>query len=149
MKKEKNQLETLEQAFRDAGLRATHQRLEIFRELFVATDHPSAESLHRRLLGRIPTLSLDTVYRTLATLEAHGLANRVDSVENQARFEVVHEEHHHLVCRKCREIYDFQWPSVNDLPLPEDVLRWGRIDRKNVVVYGACQKCLEKGSKIR
>jgi Fur family peroxide stress response transcriptional regulator len=137
------QLTAFESACREAGLRLTHQRLEIFRELAQATDHPSAETLHQRLRRTIPTISLDTVYRTLATFAGHGLINKVETVESQARFEATTFRHHHLICSRCREIIDFQWPAIDEASLPEEVTPWGRIDTRNVVVYGVCRKCLE------
>jgi len=137
------QLTAFEKACREAGLRLTHQRLEIYRELLLACDHPSAEALHRRLRRTIQTISLDTVYRTLATFASHGLINRVETVESQARFEVSLLRHHHLVCSRCKEIMDFQWRLIDDASLPAELGNWGQIDNKSVVVYGICRKCLE------
>jgi len=131
-----------ESACRNAGLRLTHQRLEIYRELAMSTDHPSAEILHQRLRRKIPTISLDTVYRTLTTLAGHGLINKVGTIESQARFEATILRHHHLICSRCKEIIDFQWQFIDTAPLPEEIREWGRIDDKNVVVYGICNKCL-------
>ena len=135
-------LKALESACRNAGLRLTHQRLGIYRELAMATDHPSAETLQKRLRRKIPTISLDTVYRTLTTLAGHGLINKVGTIESQARFEATLVRHHHLICNSCKEIIDFQWEFIDAVPLPEAVREWGRIDDKNVVVYGICNKCL-------
>ncbi|MFH0726172.1 MAG: Fur family transcriptional regulator [Pseudomonadota bacterium] len=129
-------------ACRNVGLKLTHQRLEIYSELATATDHPSAETLHRRLKKRIPTISLDTVYRTLFTFKQHELIQKVETVESQARFEVRHEQHHHLICKECHEIMDFRWPSIDSATLPQEIGIWGRIESKNVVVYGICNKCL-------
>jgi Fur family peroxide stress response transcriptional regulator len=139
-------LRFFKEACRRAGLKLTHQRLEILRELALSNDHPSAEVLHSRLTKRIPTLSLDTVYRTLATFNQYGLAQKVETAESQARFEIVHERHHHLICRHCHEIVDFHWPSIDDLALPETVGVWGRIDSRNAVIYGVCRKCSLKTS---
>ena len=136
-------LAAFEQACRDAGLRLTHQRLEIYRELLLSGDHPSAEALYQRLRQAIPTISLDTVYRTLATLAVHGLINKVETVESQARFEVSLLRHHHLVCSRCKEIMDFKWRLIDEALLPEETSSWGRIGNKNVVVYGICKKCLK------
>ena len=131
-----------EAACRNAGLRLTHQRLEIYRELVMSVDHPSAETLHKRLRQKIPTISLDTVYRTLTTLAGHGLINKVDTIESQARFEATLLRHHHLICNRCKEIIDFQWEFIDAVPLPEEIRGWGRIDDKNVVACGVCTKCL-------
>ena len=138
----KQQLAAFENACRKIALRLTPQRLEIFRELAKATDHPSAETLHQRLIKGMSTLSLDTVYRTLNTFASYGLINKVETVESQARFEVAQVLHHHLICCKCKEIIDFQWQFIDEATLPEEVKSWGRIERKSVVAYGICQKCI-------
>ena len=135
-----------EKACHRAGLKLTHQRLEIYRELARSSDHPSAEALHGRLRTRIPTLSLDTVYRTLATFNEYGLVQKVETAESQARYEVVHERHHHLICRHCHEIIDFHWPSLDNLSLPDELGVWGRIDSRNAVIYGVCRKCSKEES---
>jgi len=136
-------LAAFERACRDAGLRVTHQRLEIYRELAKACDHPSAEALLQRLRRKIPTISLDTVYRTLATFAGHGLINKVETIESQARFEVSMVRHHHLICHTCKEIMDFQWQFIDEATLPEGIGLWGRIDSRSVVVYGVCRNCLK------
>jgi len=138
----KNELDAFAEACREKDLRLTPQRLEIFKELAQATDHPTAETLHQRLIQGMPTLSLDTVYRTLGTFANLGLVNKVETSESQAYFEVAQVQHHHLICRKCKEIIDFQWQYIDNAALPEEVNSWGKIERKNIVVYGTCHKCL-------
>jgi Fur family peroxide stress response transcriptional regulator len=140
-------LDRLAQAFRDSGLRLTHQRLEIFRELLEAGDHPTAEQLHRRLRDRIPTLSLDTVYRTLTTLVTHGMVKRIETAESQARFDAAGKRHHHVICKRCNRIMDFHWPLLDEAPLPEEVNSWGSLDGASVVVYGVCARCLAGNSE--
>jgi Fur family transcriptional regulator, peroxide stress response regulator len=135
------QFSRFQSACHNAGLKLTHQRLEIYRELAASTDHPSAEALHQRMVGRMPTLSLDTVYRTLGTFARHGIIHKVETGESQARFEVVFDRHHHLICRECLQILDFRWPSIDQASLPEALRSWGEIESRNVVVYGICAKC--------
>jgi len=129
---------------RKHDLRVTPQRIEIFKELAKATDHPTAEMLHHRLVERMPTLSLDTVYRTLGTFSKVDLVNKVETSESQAHFEVAHIQHHHLICRKCKGIIDFQWTYIDRASLPEEVHAWGHVERKSIIVYGMCHKCLVK-----
>lgn len=136
-------LAAFETMCRNAGLRLTPQRIEVFSELLTATDHPSAEAVHQRLRGRFPTISLDTVYRTLSTLASYGLIHKVETVESQARYEVVLTRHHHLICSRCKEIMDFNWDAFDSAALPEELQEWGRIDNTNVVVYGICRRCLK------
>lgn len=136
-----------EQACRAAGLKLTHQRLEIYRELAMSTDHPSTESLYKRLKKKLPTISLDTIYRTLSTLEEKNLIKRVQTVDSQARFEAQMTQHHHLICDKCKQIIDFQWKGFDDAGLPEEVAQIGQIRNKNVILLGICRECLEKQKK--
>jgi len=140
-------LKDFEDACRKANLKITHQRLEIFRELAKALDHPSAETLYMRLHKKLPTLSLDTVYRTLTTFEDFGMISRVETVKSQARFEAEMSEHHHLICSKCGKITDFEWTSFREVDLPNEIDHWGSVNKKNVIVRGICNKCssLEQG----
>jgi Fur family peroxide stress response transcriptional regulator len=130
-----------ENACKKAGLKITHQRLEVFRELAGSLDHPSAETLYKRLLKKLPTISLDTVYRTLATFEQHELIIRVDTVESQARFEAEMGKHHHIICRKCGKITDFQWDSFDGKELPLEVKEWGSVGKRQATLYGICSEC--------
>ena len=56
-----------------AGVKLTHQRLEIFREVASSVEHPDAEAVVRSVRKRMPTVSIDTVYRTLWMLNDLGL----------------------------------------------------------------------------
>jgi len=129
------------------GLKLTHQRLEILRELDKATDHPSAETIHMRVQVRIPTISLDTTYRTLSTFERYGLASKVQVHEDRARFCGDPSSHHHLSCKSCREIEDFPWDKLDGVDLPAEVEKWGQISSKTLIVEGTCNKCLKQENK--
>jgi Fur family peroxide stress response transcriptional regulator len=128
---------------RKAGIRVTPQRLEIFRELALAEDHPSAEELRERLDARMPTLSLDTVYRTLATFEQHGIISRVEVLDDHSRFDANRDRHHHLVCVRCRAVTDLQWPAFDQMPTPPTT-GWGTVNSKHAELRGICAACLQK-----
>ena len=142
------QLEQMMQQFiaacKNAGLKVTHQRTEIYRQLLLTPDHPSAETVHKRLQRTLPSISLDTVYRTLTTLEQHGLVSRIQTAESQARFEAVYVPHHHLICSRCKRVLDFHWPAIDTLDLPVDIEQWGRIGSKTIVMYGVCKTCTDQ-----
>jgi Fur family peroxide stress response transcriptional regulator len=138
------QLKALKEICRKEGLKITHQRLEIFKELLKSQDHPTVDKLYHRLLPKLPTISLDTIYRTLTTLEQHGLVARVQSEESQARFEGKMEEHHHAICKKCGKITDFYWDFSGEAELPGEILKWGKIFKKNITFHGHCEQCLQE-----
>lgn len=127
---------------RNRNLKLTHQRLEIYRELVSGSGHPSAEELYRRLKPRMPTLAVDTIYRTLLTFESHGLIARVEALDDRARFESNLSTHHHLVCTTCRKPFDFYWPDVDQLALPGEIASWGTISSRHLQLRGTCRRCL-------
>ena len=47
--------EAIGDLLRKAGVRATHQRIEVMRVLAIADDHPAAEEIRRRLRATMPT----------------------------------------------------------------------------------------------
>ena len=138
----KEQIAHFEQTCRAHGLKMTHQRLEIFHALVHSAEHPSAETLYKMLAQRLPTLSLDTVYRTLATFEELNLVKRVETPGNQARFEAKIEQHHHFFCDNCGQLIDFSWQSFDAIQLPDTVESLGKVRDKNVVIHGVCKQCM-------
>lgn len=135
------QIEQFIAACRAAGLKITHQRTIIYRELLQNPDHPTAETLHKRIIQEVPSISLDTVYRTLGTLEQHGLINRIQTAESQARFEAAIGPHHHLICSSCKTVLDLHWPEFDQIGLPDTARAWGTINSVNAVMYGTCNCC--------
>lgn len=133
----------LQHLCRQRGLKLTPQRLEIYRQLASTTEHPSAETVYRRVRKNMPTISLDTVYRTLSSLEKIGAAVRVEASGDKARFDADMTPHNHLICTVCQKIADFSWPGFEALPVPDSVREWGEISAKNAVIRGVCQECRE------
>ena len=102
MKASKQEIERrmarFEQVCRNAGIRLTHQRMEIFREVARTGDHPDAESVYQGVRDRMPTISLDTVYRTLWLLNDLGLITTLGPPRGGTRFDANLTAHHHFVC---------------------------------------------------
>lgn len=127
---------------RRKGLKLTHQRLQIYGELVSRFDHPSAEEVFQAVQIGMPTIALDTVYRTLLTFEALGLISRVPAFEDRARFDANLTPHQHFACTRCKAIEDFQWEAFENMPLPSaETQAWGEVQTRNVIVKGVCRKC--------
>ncbi|MDD2469252.1 MAG: transcriptional repressor, partial [Desulfobulbus sp.] len=86
---------------RDEGIKLTHQRIEIFREVAQTGDHPDADQIFQRVRDRVPHVSLDTVYRTLWLLNDLGLVVTLGASREPTRFDANLKSHHHFVCRQC------------------------------------------------
>jgi Fur family peroxide stress response transcriptional regulator len=128
-------------ACRSHGVRVTHQRTEILRELAGSEEHPDAETLYRRVRRRIPAMSLDTIYRTLRLLEEKRVISRVGSVRDRTRFDPNADRHHHFVCRACGKIGDFCSAAFDRLPVPREVAEMGSVDGVYIELRGRCRKC--------
>jgi len=135
-------IENLKTLFAQSGLKFTNQRYLVYRVMVEARDHPSAETVWRRVRGEAPAISLDTVYRTLASFEARGLVIRVPGNGEEGRFDGNPMPHHHLVCLSCGSIDDFTMPGAGLSDLPPAVASWGRVRDAQVLVRGVCGKCL-------
>ena len=136
-------MERFAQVCRKAGVKLTHQRLEIFREVARSSDHPDAETVHRGVRDRIPTLSLDTVYRTLWLLGDLGLITPLGPSRVRVRFDANLDRHHHFVCARCGLTRDFYSGELDDLKLPESVKSLGRVETTQVEVRGLCRRCMD------
>jgi Fur family peroxide stress response transcriptional regulator len=123
------------------GLKATHQRMEVFRELAGAEDHPDAETIYQRVRRRVPAISRDTVYRTLATLEEQGLVHKAEILASRGRYDANTDRHHHFVCIECGMVRDFYSETLDDLPIPKSVKSLGRVESTHVQVRGVCAAC--------
>ncbi len=129
------------EACRDANYKATLQRREIFREVAQSIDHPDAESIFRGVRERLPTISLDTVYRTLWWLAGLGLVKTMGPGQDRTRFDANMEHHHHFVCTQCGLTRDFYSEELNALQLPDAVAALGSIQGTQVEVKGICHAC--------
>jgi Fur family peroxide stress response transcriptional regulator len=130
---------------RDEGIKLTHQRIEIFREIAQTENHPDADQIFQRVRGRMPTVSLDTVYRTLWLLNDLGLVVTLGSSRERTRFDANLNSHHHFVCSQCGFTRDFYSNDLDNIRLPDSVVSFGEIDATHVEVRGICRECVEKG----
>ncbi|HKL20414.1 MAG TPA: transcriptional repressor [Tichowtungia sp.] len=142
-----HRIERLQQACRDSDLRMTHQRIEIFREVAMTGEHPDAETVFKRVRKRMPTVSHDTVYRTLASLEEMGLVSRVDPVCGRARYDANCDSHHHFVCKQCGLIEDIYLDGKKEIPLPRGIQDLGNVDSVHLQVRGVCNGCERKSAR--
>ncbi len=137
-----SRMERFEEALRSAGVKLTHQRIEIFREVAKTGDHPDAETIYKGVRKRIPTISLDTVYRTLWLLNDTGLITTLGPQRGRVRFDANVSPHHHFVCTRCGRVGDFYSKEFDDLKVPEPVSSMGDVATTHVELRGLCYRCL-------
>lgn len=130
---------------KQSGVRLTHQRLEILREILCSKDHPDVETLYKRVSKHVPTVSMDTVYRTLWLLFDLGLISSLGPLRDRMRFEANLDAHHHFVCIECGLTKDLYSEQLDHIPMPDSVKAIGHVEQAQVEIKGLCFDCLKKG----
>ena len=97
---------TLTEALHARGMRVTPQRLVIHATLDDLGRHATAEQVHDAVAGRLPGVSLPTVYATLELLEQLGLVRRVRAGSGAVLYDPRAAPHQHAVCRSCGAVED-------------------------------------------
>jgi Fur family peroxide stress response transcriptional regulator len=126
----------------------THQRMEIYRELLASHGHPSVAEVYEGVRDRLPSVSLDTVYRTLRLFSELGIINPHSSTGSGVRFDVNTQQHNHFVCTRCGRTIDFTSASLAGFEAPEEAGSLGIVHGMQLEVRGICTGCLrEEGAE--
>jgi Fe2+ or Zn2+ uptake regulation protein len=136
--------QALTSALRGRGQRVTPQRLVINRALRRLDRHASAEEVARAIEPELPGVSVPTVYATLDLLADLGFARRVTAAPRLVLYDPRTDDHHHLVCRGCGRVDDFETPLDGGAALRSARRRGFRAEHVELVVSGLCESCVER-----
>ncbi len=139
----KRLVEQFVQRCRQHGLKVTPQRLAIYRQLLTSSEHPSADVVHKKIVQEYPTISFDTVNRTLLTFADIGVIETVESHSGVRRYDTDIAPHHHLHCIRCGNIVDFCDSDLDAIKVPERIARQFTVLGKRVSIRGICRACAE------
>jgi Fur family transcriptional regulator, peroxide stress response regulator len=137
-------LDRFKQICKDYKIKLTPQRMIIYEELLNSNDHPSTDMLYQRIQERFPTISFDTVHRTLLTFCDIGVANIVEGTGNPKRFDGLLDRHHHFQCVRCKKIIDVYHEAYDRLPIPKELKQQGRVLKQTVRLEGICEACCKR-----
>ncbi|NLA58887.1 MAG: transcriptional repressor [Firmicutes bacterium] len=135
---------TITKRLREAGFRATPQRVAIYMILAQTKAHPCAERVYEKLHSEFPSLSLNTVYKTLQTFEELGLVRRLDTGEGICRYDANPAPHIHLACRACGQVVDIDYDGKYILERMSQYVKENgghEVCDFNLILYGYCRAC--------
>jgi len=138
------ELEPLKERLRSAGLKVTPQRMAVYLEMIRSEGHPTVSDVYDKVRLRLPSISLDTVYRTLWKLSELGLISPVTTSGDGVRFDSRADHHHHFICARCGRTIDFEHSQLDRSPVPRDIDRLGEVWDAHMEVRGICRGCLKK-----
>lgn len=129
--------------------RSTRQRKIILEEVVRSRTHPTADEIYERVRGRLPRVSLGTVYRNLDVLAANGQIVKLAPGRTQMRFDGNLEAHYHMTCIHCGRIEDLPLTASDN---PIDILekmtshltKYGVFGHK-LEFLGVCSECAARG----
>ncbi len=85
----------------DPSRRQTWQKDAVMHALGQAQGFVSAQQLHKQLTQHGSAIGLATVYRTLNSLVADGLADSLVNAGESLFRDCSQDHHHHLICNSC------------------------------------------------
>lgn len=122
--------------------RNTRQRQLIIAELQATKSHPSAEWIYKRVKGKLPNISLGTVYRNLAVLKDQKLIQELPRVGSQSRYDGNPKPHYHFVCVECGGVEDIETPFMEKLSAEvSKKLTEHNVQGYFAEFYGLCPQC--------
>lgn len=92
----------------------------------------------------MPTISLDTVYRTLWLLNDLGLVATLGAGRERACFDANLKSHHNFVCGRCESTRDFYCNDLDNIRLPDSVGSFGEIEATYVEIRCIYLECIKK-----
>jgi Fur family transcriptional regulator, ferric uptake regulator len=129
------------------GYRLTPQRQSILAAVQQANDHVTPDEVYELVHGQNPAISRATIYRTLDFLCEMRLIHAMHW-GGQMYYEIVGEEpHHHLICRECGALEQFDHALLQDLIKAVEQKQRFAIDMDHVTLFGLCRQCQSSTKK--
>ncbi len=132
---------------RKNGSRLTPQRMAILKMLVADDSHPTVDEVYSAVRQDFPMTSLATVYKTVTLLKEMDEVRELRGDNRASRFDgSAKPSHPHLICRKCRQIIDFELPVLDDLSKTiEDNLGF-QVENLHLDIFGLCPDCQKLSS---
>ncbi len=144
---EKEQFKTL---FKQEHIDHINDRFAIM-EVFLQTEnHVTADKLCELLNDKGYNFSSGFVRDTLKLLCRYGFAqkNKFDNAVTQYEHRHLGQHHDHMICTKCRKIFEFQNDDLEKLQAKISATHGFHMLQHKMEIYGICSTCLKDRSRI-
>jgi Fur family ferric uptake transcriptional regulator len=146
MRKLKEEIELFYSYLRQNGLKKTYQK-DLILETFLNTEgHLSVEDIYALVKKKDKKVGIVTVFRTLKSLTACGIAREITLGDGLTRFEhgYHHPSHHHIVCTECNRAIEFVSPELEKIQ--GEIIEKYHFHPANhrFQTFGICEDCRDK-----
>ena len=122
-------------------MKYSHQRELIYEQVKQHPVHPTADMVYSALRAEHPNLSLGTVYRNLNLLSDIGLLMKIHIADGSDRFDGRTDAHYHMVCEKCRRVFDIEYEELEDNVRAAAASDGYTLTRLTLTLEGVCREC--------
>jgi Fur family ferric uptake transcriptional regulator len=142
-KQEKEQFIKL---FKQDRIDRFNDRLAVL-EIFLMTEHHvTAQELAELVNAQGAGLEFEFVRDTIELMCQYGFARKNVFDNGDPRYEHLHlgQHHDHMICTKCKRIFEFQNQAVEQLQLQIAAKNGFHLLQHKMELYGICRQCLEQ-----
>lgn len=125
-------------------LRPTKIRVALLEFLHAADSPLSAPEIEEYFMRSGQRVNKTTIYRDIEHLVRIGLLERVRISDEKQYYELSERDHHHhLICKQCERVYDFELSESRLLKKVESFANQlcFAVEDHAIEFYGVCQKC--------
>ncbi|ADG93772.1 ferric uptake regulator, Fur family [Arcobacter nitrofigilis DSM 7299] len=132
-------MENSSRLLKEFNLKVTPQRIAIVEELY-HKGHINIDELYASMLSKFPSISLATIYKNVNSMVEKFFISEVKIPNEKSVYELIKEDHSHLVCEKCKKIEDIIIDTSSVLKELESQSKFN-VKHANVVFTGVCSQC--------
>jgi Fur family transcriptional regulator, ferric uptake regulator len=148
IRKLKEETELFYSYLRQNGLKKTYQK-DLILETFLNTEgHLSVEDIYALVKKRDKKVGVVTVFRTLKSLTACGIAREITLGDGLTRFEhsYHHPPHHHIICTECHRAIEYVSPALDKIQ--NEIIQKYHFEpaHHRFQTYGICEDCRDHRS---
>ena len=126
---------------KEKALKATFQRTNIL-DVIAKAGHMSVECIYDEVTKVHPSLSLATVYKNIVLMVEKGVLVEVPIAGKKPKYELLKEDHIHLVCTQCGEVEDRPQMRETDTLLQKlSSDEAFKLEKQQINLYGVCKVC--------
>lgn len=141
----KRRIRMIEEKLKEKDCKLTPQRRAILDVLVEnQSKHLSTENIYELVKSKFPDVGLATIYRTLQLFDDYDMIKKLNFGDGCYRYELSEDEkhqHHHLICIKCGNVYEFDDDLLEELEQKIKVKNNFKVLDHMVKFMGYCQKC--------
>ena len=127
---------------RHYNLKATPQRLVII-ESIDKYGHINIDRLYDEVKTKFSSISLATIYKNINSMISNLLLLEVKIPNEKSVYEIVKEQHSHLVCTNCGKVIDIKIDTNRIVECISNDYKF-TIDKSDLIFSGCCESCSQK-----